>query len=69
MLIVTSGKHKGGFIGKRERGVEDSMVGWEKKVMECGSCYRPIQIAFTIHCFNELNYLLFLYFLFALSLA
>ena len=42
MFIVTSGKHKGGFIGKRERGVEDSMVGWEKKVMECGSCYRPI---------------------------
>ena len=30
--------------------VEDSSVGWEKKVMECGSCSQPIQIAFTVHC-------------------
>ena len=49
--------------------MQDSRVGWEKMVMKCGSCSQPIQIAFTIHCFSELNYLLFVYFPFALSLA
>ena len=39
--------------------MEDSRVGWENKIMECGSCSRPIQIAFTVNCFIGLNYLLF----------
>ena len=69
MLTMMSGKRKCGFIGKRERSVKDSSMGWEKKVIECGSYSWPIQIAFMVHCFNGLNYLLFLYFPFALVLA
>ena len=43
--------------------------GGKKKVIECGSCSRPIKIAFTVHCFSGLNYFIFLYFPFVLSLA
>ena len=57
------------WIYRKEGVVKYSSLGWEKKVMECGSYSWPIQIAFTVHCFNGLNYLLFLYFPFALVLA